>query len=89
MDDDRLWDSLVKLHDKVDKNTNILTENTADLKHHILRTDLLQQNIENIDIDVKQLSITQQVNIKILKIVAAIIATSGIIITSAVKLNLF
>lgn len=55
---DRIHESLEKLHEKIDENTKTLIINTTDLKHHILRTDLLQKEVERTEAKVDEVEKT-------------------------------
>jgi len=76
----RIYLSLEKLHGKIDKNTNTLIINTQDLKHHIKRTNLLEQKIFHTDKKVGEIDNFQQSVLTVFKFLGKFLALLGIII---------
>ncbi len=76
-DMDRIHKSLDRLHDKVDSNTATLINNTADLKHHIMRTDLLQEEVAHTDRKVDQIEKSVTACVLPLKMIKSVVLWGG------------
>jgi len=85
--DERIWNSLEKLHDKVDVNSKTLIENSKDLKYHIKRTDLLEESMECLDKDLKKIGKTQTAAVTIFKFLSGLLVVTGTIIAIIIKIN--
>lgn len=67
---DRLEDKIDKIIDKLEDHSKLHTKNSADLEHHIKRTDLLEESLKLL----KQTDTIIRAGVKSFAVVAAILS---------------